>query len=361
MRLSTPGTAREGVTRRELLGTATLGAAFGLAAMVGHQPGSKPHNMNGSKLILPDGTVDMKQKLDMNAEEFDKLWSMGPEAYMADLRRRGQRLLAESDPNEEKLECVDERQMDGVTDCLAGLGVHIPDQRPAVARETIDSALAKYEARRGKGNQRPVKIRLTWHGDGMCGAALLACKQGDATKQKVFTPAEIDQKAQLGALLLQGEIVRQLTAMGKAHTCQVVVEQVPSNKVLKPDGHPGKVVLLNADPKLEFNRTEDVPLLTYGASVNVFDSHAVSDAVLSGRIMMGAHGKNHVYGGHNKHEHGAHEKLAERDKPYYLVVGPVDLALKARGKLVDALKVLPEADQDVLAGKIELYPTNGRN
>jgi hypothetical protein len=340
------------ITKRDFL----VGSAAFVGGLLvnGHESPQRRHT-HEPRLVVPQAHIDVQRKLAMNNEESEKLWSMGPEAYSADLRRRGQQLLAESDPAVEKLECVDERQMDGVTDCLAGLGVHTPELRASIASETIQGALTKYNARIAKGNFEPVLIELTWHGDGMCGAALLACKQ-ESPNVKEFTPAEIDKMAEKGALLLQAEILRQLAVMGKSHACRVVVKQVDSEKVLKPDGHPAKAVLLNAHPDLEFNRVEEVPLLTYGTSVNLFHRKGIKDAVLSGKIMMGRHGKDHVYGGHGEHQTGKHDKLTEKQKPHYVVAGPIDIIRATKEQLIAAIKEEPQDVQETIGGRISLWP-----
>lgn len=298
--------------------------------------------------------LPLDRRLAMNEEETHKIWQMGAERYMRDLRRRGRRLLAESDPGRLKTECIDERQEDGITNCLAGLGVHIPTQRPAIARNMIQKARTKYLAQRRRGIDRPIVIDLTWHGEGMCGAALKALKDEHANEpNRWFTRTEIDAKAQEGGNLLKEEIERQLRENGEEHIAVVHVSQVPTNRVLHADGHPGGVIVVNGDPRLEFNRTGQ-ELLTYDTSYNVFGGLGVDDAVLAARIMMSGHGKAHVYPNrHGNHGH-EHERLREEDKPLYVAMGSENIALQIKHSLETTLRRLPERDRERLHGRIDL-------
>ena len=346
-----PETVRPGVTRREATGVIGLTGAMMAMGGVLLNPDSEKKKTTEQKAISLLG-MPIKQRLEMNAEETEKIWRMKPQEYMKDLRKRGHRLLAEANPDEEKAECVDERQEDGITNCIAGLGVHTPAQRPAIAGDMIRAALAKYEAKRKKGIDKPIRIRLTWHGRGMCGAALLACKQDDPDKH--FTPEEIDAKAENGAVLLGGEIEKQLKEMDMSHACIVSVEQVPPEQVMNPDGHPGRVILLDGDPDLEFNRDGE-PLLNYGASFNQFGGKGISDAVLSAKIMMGPHGWQHVYP--NGRHHGETHDLKEHEKPLYVLAGPPHIVKIMRNQLVRALQRLTEDEQSLLVGRIDSWYT----
>jgi hypothetical protein len=273
---------------------------------------------------------------------------------MRELRARGQRLLTEEDPHSEKLECVDERHEDGITDCLAGLGVHIPEQRPRIAADMIRKAKDKYDALRTQGIDRRIEIDLTWHGEGMCGAAQKALKDEHPNeRERIFTQREIDAKAQEGANLLAGEINRQLQERRWGNVAVVQVRQVPPSQFLHPEGHPGRVILINGDPHLEFNRTGQ-GLLTYDTSSGVFDHLGIDDAILSAQIMMSEHhGYRHVYGGHHNEE-GHNRELAENEKPLYIAYGPELIALRIKSQLENALRRLPREQQHLLHGRIDL-------
>ncbi len=343
------------MTRREVLGLGAMSAALAAGGVLltdKEEDREQPQELGRS--IISDLPLD--QRLAMNAEETEKIWKMGAQAYMADLRRRGHRLLAEKNPRRQKHECVDERLEDGVTNCLAGLGVHIPEQRSSIAAHMIQDALAEYRSLRAQGIDEPIVIDLTWHGEGNCGAALLACKNGDpANPNRIFTREEIDTKAEEGGTLLKAEIERQLQVLGMSHACIVNVGQVPPSTVLQADGHPGGVVLIDGDEDLEFNRVGE-PLLAYGASYNRFRQKSVKDAVLSAKIMMGKHGRAHVYG-KNHDAHDPHPDLKETDKPLFVLAGPEDVRRVMRHQLITELQQLPEVDQDRLVGRIDDWDT----
>ncbi len=347
------------LSRRDLLaaGALTIGSAVGMALLSDIQDRSKVQQKQGMA-PRPLTGLPLAERLDMNAEERDKLWQMGAQGYMADLRRRSYRLLAESNPYEEKAECVDERQEDGVTNCLAGLGVHIPEQRATIAANMISDALVKYEAQRHRGRDVPITIRLTWHGEGRCGAAALACKQ-ERPGVEHFTEQEIDAKAHSGALLLAREINMQLRVLGKEHACRVVVDRVPASRFVEADGHPSGVILINGDQNLEHNRDGE-PLLSYGTSHSVFGQQGIRDAVLSAKISMGGHGFHHVYHRERELEQSLHapRELRQIDKPIFIAAGPADVTRIIRRDLEAELRSLPDSrDRERLTGRIDEWVT----
>ncbi len=358
MPLNTP----ESSAHTPLLDRRKFGAVALTTAMAGLVELLRPVEQKKNSLQrTPLADLETSKRLDMNADETEKIWRMGAAQYMQDLRRRGFDLLKESDPLEEKVECVDERQEDGLTECVAGLGVHVNAvQRAEIARGIVDSAVSKYVVQRRKGKEIPINIRLTWHGEGMCGAATLACKQEDPNKH--FSAEEIDKKAEQGAMLLQAEIARQLQGMQMSHACIVTVQQVPPETVLHADGHPAGVTLINVDPNMEFNRDGE-PLLTYGTSVTISRRQGIADAVLTGKIQMGNHGRKHAYRqqkGHHDDEHAQHEELKQTDRPLYVVHGPSQLVGAVRDDLLRALKELPEDEALKIFGAVHIVATDNR-
>ena len=348
--------SHEPILSRRQFGALVLAGTMGGAVELLRPDEQKKGPPKRSPLV----SLKAAQRLAMNAEETEKIWRMGAARYMQDLRRRGFDLLKESDPLEEKVECVDERQEDGLTECVAGLGVHVNAmQRTEIARGIVQSAVAKYKEQRKKGRDVPVRIRLTWHGEGMCGAATLACKQDDPNKH--FTAEEIDKKAEQGALQLATEITSQLKALGMDHACLVSVDQVPPETVLHADGHPAGVTLINVDPEMVFNRDGE-PLLTYGTSVTISRRQGIADAVLTGKIQMGNHGRKHAYrqNGHHDDEHAQHEELKQTDRPLYVVHGPSQLVGAVRDDLLRALKQLPEDEALNIFGDVHVVTTDNR-